>query len=356
MRQAYTPACLISFFSRSFARDPRDGRPWRRHHMLRQSVHSRISCFFLVVLFSPSLLVAQSPKPTAPANAASPLTTERAMDLAQQGRCKEALPALKRALSGTTASSDTKKNAGVLGVRCAMTLDDRDAVADFLRQLRKQFPQDPDVLFLTVHVYSDLSTRTAQDLGRFAPQSIPAHKLYAEALETQGKWGDAQHEYETMIAKEPNTPGLHFLLGRLLLSRPDAGADAAQRAKQEFQKEIEIDPKNAGAHYVLGELARRDENWDDAVIQFSQAAKLDSGFAEAYLGWGSCLVSAKRYEEAIAPLRAAIRLMPGNPSVHFDLATALSHTGQKEEAEKEFAIHRSLTATTPAPPGAEKPQ
>jgi tetratricopeptide (TPR) repeat protein len=323
--------------------------------MLRQSVHSAIPCLLLVVLFA-STLVAQSPKPSAPAGTPSPLITERAMDLAQQGRCKEALPALRRALTGTTADPDTKKSAGILGLRCAMTLDDRDAVADLLRQLHKQFPQDPEVLFVTVHVYSDLSTRTAQDLARVAPQSIPAHKLYAEALETQGKWDEAQHEYETMIAKEPNTPGLHFLLGRLLLSRPDAGADAAQRAKQEFQKEVEIDPKNAGAHYVLGELARRDENWDDAVVQFSQAAKQDPTFADAYLGWGSCLVSSKRYEEAIAPLRAAERLMPGNPSVHYDLATALSHTGQKKEADKEFAIHRSLTATVPAPSGAEKPQ
>jgi tetratricopeptide (TPR) repeat protein len=323
--------------------------------MHRKPVHPTIPCL-LVVLFFASLLAAQSPKPTAPAASTSPLTTEKAMDLAQQGRCKEALPALKRALTGTTAAPDTKKSAGILGVRCAMTLDDRDAVADFLRQLHRQFPQDPDILFVTVHVYSDLSTRTAQDLARVAPQSIPAQKLYAEALETQGKWDEAQHEYEVMIAKEPNTPGLHFLLGRLLLSRPDAGADAAQRAKQEFQKEVEIDPKNAGARYVLGELARRDANWADAVVQFSLAAKQDPTFADAYLGWGSCLVSSQRYEEAIAPLRAAERLMPGNPSVHFDLATALSHTGRKEEADKEFAVHRSLTATVPAPPGAEKPQ
>ena len=42
----------------------------------------------------------------------------------------------------------------------------------------------------------------------------------------QGKWEPAQLEYEWMIQKEPNTPGIHFLLGRLLLSRPDAGPDA----------------------------------------------------------------------------------------------------------------------------------
>jgi len=246
---------------------------------------------------------------------------------------------------------DIRKNAGVLGVRCSLALDDRDSTLDFARLLSKRFPRDPEVLFVLVHVYSDLSTRVAQDLGRTAPQSVPAHKLNAEALEMQGKWDEAQREYEDMITKEPNSPGLHFLLGRSLLSRPDADPKTFERAKQEFQKELEIDPKNAGAHYVLGELASKEQNWDEAIQQFSQAAKIDSNFAEAYLGWGFTLVTVKRYQEAIDPLRVAERLTPGNPAVHYSLATALIRTGQKEEAEKEFAIHRNLTS-----PENDKPQ
>jgi Flp pilus assembly protein TadD len=163
----------------------------------------------------------------------------------------------------------------------------------------------------------------------------------------QGKWEPAQLEYEGIIEKEPDAPGIHYLLGRLLLSRPDAGADAAERAKQEFLKEVQIDPKNAGAEYILGELARRDEKWDEAISRFSMAAKLDSNFAEAYLGLGFCLVAVKRYEEAIPPLRVAVRLQQGNPSAHYNLAVALSRTGNKEEAEREFAVQRQLTQNSP---------
>ena len=244
-----------------------------------------------------------------------------------------------------TVAADTRKQAGVLGVRCSLAIDDRDSADEFIRLLNKQFSKDPDVLFVVVHAYSDLSTRTAQDLGRTAPDSFAAHKLNAEALEMQGKWEPAELEYEGMIQKDPNARGIHFLLGRLLLSRPDAGADAAERAKQEFLKEIEIDPSNAGAHYILGELARRDEKCDEAIPRFSEATKLNPNFAEAYLGSGLCLVSLKKYEEAIPPLRNAERLMPGNPEVHHTLATALQRSGHKEEAEKEFAIHRSLSSS-----------
>jgi len=98
-----------------------------------------------------------------------------------------------------TVPAEVRKQAGVLGVRCSLAMDDRDATNEFIRLLTRQFPKDPDVLFVIVHAYSDLSTRSAQDLGRFAPQSIAAHKLNAEALEMQGNWEQAQHEYETII-------------------------------------------------------------------------------------------------------------------------------------------------------------
>ena len=91
-----------------------------------------------------------------------------------------------------------------------MAVDDRDSTVDFIRLLGKQFGRDPDVLFVLVHAYSDLSTRAAQDLGRTAPQSMAAHKLNAEALEMQGKWQPAQLEYEGMIEKNPNTPAFIF--------------------------------------------------------------------------------------------------------------------------------------------------
>jgi tetratricopeptide (TPR) repeat protein len=312
------------------------------HFQMYRTCGQAVAFFALLsCLWPASFLFGQQSKPAAGARPA--LTPDKAISMAQQGRCSESISALKHAMAPTN-PADVRKQAGVLGVRCALAVDDRDATDEFIRLLTKQFPLDPDVLFVVVHAYSDLSTRTAQDLGRSAPQSTAAHKLNAEALEMQGNWQAAELEYEGILKKDPNVPGIHFLLGRVLLSRPDAGADAPQRARQEFLKEIEIDPGNAGAHYILGELARRDEKCDEALPQFTEAAKLNPNFAEAYLGEGFCLVSSKKYEEAIAPLRTAERITPGNPEVHHMLATALQRSGHKEEAEKEFAIHRSLTS------------
>ena len=314
---------------------------------------SRRNASFAILLlghfWSGSIGAAQQARNSTPPH--SVLSPGKAIALAEQGHCRESLSPLKQAMTGQ-AAAETRKQAGVLGVRCSLAVDDRDSAIDFIHQLNRQFKQDPDVLFVIVHAYSDLSTRTAQELGRTAPQSMAAHKLNAEALEVQGKWEAAQFEYETMIKQEPNARGIHFLLGRLLLSRPDAGSDATERAKQELLKEIQIDPNNAGAIYILGELDRRDQKWDEAISRYTQALKVDPNLAEAYLGYGYCLVNTKKYEDAIPPLRTAERLMPMNPEVHNQLGRALERTGHKEEAQKEFALHETLRSGT----GTEKPE
>src|ERR1700694_506748 len=267
---------------------------------------------------------------------------QRAIKLAQTGHCEEALSGLKRA-SQRIADKALKRTAAFAGVRCAMLLSQMDAAVDFLHVLNQQFPNDPEVLFLSVHTYSDLSTKAAQQLAMTAPNSAEAHKLNAEALEAQGKWDPAEKEYRFVLQQNPHLPGIHFLLGRLLLSKPNPGPAAAEDAKKEFQEELEIDPTNAGAEYVLGELARQESLWPDAIKHFSRATELDAGFGDAFLGLGTTLLSAKRFSEAIPPLETAVKLEPRNPGAHYSLATALTRAGRKQDAEKEFAIHRQMT-------------
>jgi len=266
----------------------------------------------------------------------------KGVDLAKAGHCKEAIPFLKQEISLHTASKGLKREAGFVGVRCAMFADQPDAAIEFLRALNREFPHDPDVLYITVHTYSDLSTRASQELATTAPNSYQAHELNAESLELQGKWKDAEKEYKLVLQQNPRLPGIHFRLGRLLLSKPDPGPTVAEDAKKEFQQELEIDPNNAGSEYVLGELARQGQQWDEAIGHFSRAAKLDAGFGDAFLGLGASLMAAKKFSDAVSPLEVAVKLEPGNPAAHYNLAVAYTRSGRKQDGEKEFAVHRQM--------------
>src|SRR5213075_2119992 len=83
---------------------------------------------------------------------------KKGMDLARSGHCREALPLLRKQ-SGQVEDKSLKRDAGLAGVRCALFSNQPDAALDFLRALNRDFPRDPEVLYITVHAYSDLSTR-----------------------------------------------------------------------------------------------------------------------------------------------------------------------------------------------------
>src|SRR5579863_6905842 len=158
----------------------------------------RHSIFVLILLWGSgaTLSAAQAAKKLAATDATS--SAQRAVSLAQSGNCKEALPLLKQAMPHA-ADKDLKRNVGFAGVRCAMFADQPDVAEDFLRFLNREFPRDPDVLYLSVHTYSDLSTRASSELASAAPNSYQALELNAEALEVQQKWDEAEKIYREIL-------------------------------------------------------------------------------------------------------------------------------------------------------------
>jgi tetratricopeptide (TPR) repeat protein len=309
----------------------------------------------LLPLLFAALAIGSSAAQTPPkAPSAGPTIAEHAATLAESGRCAEALPLLGKAAPHVT-DKELQKRMGLDGVRCATTLQQQEPLQDFLRMLSRQFPHDPEVLYVLTHAYSDLAARSARELANTAPSSIPALEMDADANEQQGKWEAAEKDYRKILEENPRYPSIHFRLARLLLSKPNPAPDFAEQAKKELLIELEIDPSNAGAEYVLGELARQATDIPAAVEHFSRATKFDSSFADAYLGLGMSLLAEKKYADAVAPLETAVKLQPANPAGHYSLATAYARTGRRQEAEREFALQQQ-TAGTASGQGAPNPQ
>lgn len=258
--------------------------------------------------------------------------------LAESGQCGEALPVLEED-AGRISDPRLKRAVATDGVRCAMALNRPDQAVGFLRLLGHDFPDDPGVLYMTAHVYSDLSTAASQRLLQTAPGSYQAHQLNAEVLELQGKWEDAKAEYRKVLDLSPGLPGIHYHLGRLAMEGPQ-GATTREEARKEFEAELGIDPGNPAAAYQLGEMARQARQWHDAVQYFSRAVELDPGFANALIGLGKSLISAGRAEEAVAPLEKAVKLVPEDPVAHYQLSFAYRRVGRDQAAERELAAYR----------------
>jgi Tfp pilus assembly protein PilF len=258
--------------------------------------------------------------------------------LAQNGECRDAMPYLEKDLARVPDPA-LKHTLGTEAIRCDLALGHADKAVDLTRTLNRAFPNDPELLYLTSHLYSGLANQAAEDLLQSAPGSTEAHEMSAEVLAMQGKPADAVVEYRKALALNPNLPGVHYQIGRLLLEDMQ-GASKPDEARSEFQQELKIDSGNASAEYELGDMALQARQWDEAIEHFRRAAGIDPGFAEARIGLGKTLVSAGRPQEALAPLEEAIKLQPGNPNAHYQLSFAYRHLGRGAEADKELAVYR----------------
>ena len=141
---------------------------------------------FLTFVVTTSFAQAPETKPLA-----EPLASAtRAAVLAESGQCPQALPLLQKSIARSLAPG-LKRRVGFAGLHCAMILNQQDKAIDFVQMLNREFPRDPEVLYVSAHAYSDLSIRTSQELIHTAPASYQVHELNAEALETQARMAEA---------------------------------------------------------------------------------------------------------------------------------------------------------------------
>jgi tetratricopeptide (TPR) repeat protein len=300
------------------------------------------TCLFGFCLFALlGISAAQAPSRLAAPDASS--SAQPGVDLAAKGRCREALPLLKKA---TPHVSDNQLRYRVLmsTARCAMSLDQTATTVEALVVLNREFPHDPDVLYSTTHFYSELASRAAQELAATAPTSHQAEQLEAEAFESQENWDKAVAQYKKILEQEPQLHGIHYRLGRIFLSKSPPDTDSA---KTELAEELKNDPENAAAEFLLGEIARQAGQWDDAIPHFARASKLDEGFQEAYLALGMSLNSSGKFVDAIPPLQNYVKMQPGDPAGHYQLATAYARTGRKQDADREMTLQREASAKKP---------
>jgi len=305
------------------------------------------TALLILVSLAGGALTAQTAGKTAPVDPA--VSADRALKLVQQGRCKEALPVLQRVMPRLT-DKDLRYHAAMGLARCAMAREEIPAALAALMQLKREFPDDPEVLFVTVHYFSQLAMRASQELAAKAPNSFQARRLEAEAFESQGKWDEAAGLYRGILRQNPSEPEVHYRLGQVLLSKAGESGPVDE-ASAEFRKELELEPNNSAAEFVLGELARRAGNWDEAARHFSRASRIDVEFAEAYLALGMTLTSAAKFAEALAPLETYVKMQPEDPLGHYQLALAYGRTGNREGAAREMALQKETAARQPQTPG-----
>jgi len=299
-----------------------------------------IAWYHLLICLSFLATTVRAQAPASKSAAPAPNPLERAIDLAGKGQCEEALPVLRKLVARST-EKQLKYRALMATVRCGMSQKEDQTTVNALLDLKKDFPEDPQVLYMTSQIFLEIAERASQELASVAPESYQARELQAEAFESQEKWTEAIAVYRKILEDNPRLRGIHYRIGRARLSQPESPT-SAEDAKREFTQELEIDPVNAAAEFWLGELARREGNWDEAVLHFGNAAKINPKFSDAILSLGTAMNSAGKYGDAIPQLERYIKAVPDDPAGHYQLGIAYARMGRREDSIREMTIQREL--------------
>ena len=113
--------------------------------------------------------------------------------------------------------------------------------------------------------------------------------------------------------------------------------------KQEFAKAINYanflnnkHPKKSIVYNILGAIYTKGKSFDDAIINYKEAVKLDPKSSEIYNNLGVAYKLNYQTEEAINQLKKAIKINNNYPEAYYNLGNSYNELGDFNTAEKYY--------------------
>jgi tetratricopeptide (TPR) repeat protein len=135
--------------------------------------------------------------------------------------------------------------------------------------------------------------------------------------------------FQALFARYPTLPGLHFFYGLLLF------AHAPDLAAPEFQKELELAPDNVEARAMLAFSLMVAGEYQKALPEAELAYKAAPDMEMAQLALGRSLAETGDTARATTLLDQVLKEDPSSMEAHLGMVAVYSHTGRREEADRE---------------------
>lgn len=173
--------------------------------------------------------------------------------------------------------------------------------------------------------------RVPSFLQDVSQESRPLYQSAGEAgyafLASRPRRADAL--FQALFARYPALPGLHYFYGLLIFSHaPDVAA-------AEFQKELDIAPENVQARALLAFSLMLAGKYRQALPAAEQAYKAAPDMEMAQLALGRSLAETGDTARAVTLLQQVLKTDPNNLEAHLGMVSVYSHTGRREDADRE---------------------
>jgi len=282
----------------------------------------------------------------------------------QQGKLDEARPLLTRAVEAKPSLTEAHLNLGA----CLLEMGAPQAAAAEFQKAVELEPDSPVAYFNLGAAYLRLSkwTEAVNSLStayRKGVQSAEVHYGLSIAYVATGNLEEAARQLEAAVLKSPQNADYFVALGRAYLQLKQGS-----RAVAALRKAISLQPYSQAAWEelpgaleasgdpatLLEQLVKKAEAASDDLLAqceaglfavhlnkyepaekcLRRAVELDPQHpvAQSALGWA--LVLQEKWAEAVAPLAAAAKLLPGDIPVLVNLALAYFNSDQTEAYEQ----------------------
>ncbi len=145
--------------------------------------------------------------------------------------------------------------------------------------------------------------------------------------------------------KQATDKDASFALGQIDLAIASFFDAKLPQAEEAARAAIKLMPNSPHAHYVLGLALKNQNNYDEAIKEFTKVVEIDPKDATTNIQIGQIYSAQQKYEQAIPFYQRGLDNEPYNATAAYNLGTALLRSGKTDEGKKQLAYFSKLRAT-----------
>jgi tetratricopeptide (TPR) repeat protein len=256
------------------------------------------------------------------------------MSYYQLGNYEKAEPLVRTAVKQNPNDNQTEMVLANLYIKSKKYGEATETLKHFL----DRNPKDQEAWYMLGKTYLQMSQDSLAKINEIDPNSVVAHEITGEIDESMHNYDSALVEYKKAIDMAPDRPGTHMHMANAYWLIGKWGS-----AQTEFKAELAVDPNNCTAHWKLANaiLEANDSN-DDALAQLNQAIDRCPTLMQARVDRARALIRLGKHQDALPDLQLAVAESPGEPTIHFLLASVYRVQGKTTEAQEEMQTYGRL--------------
>lgn len=242
----------------------------------------------------------------------------------------------------TISEPQFRKQVGLALVEIDAARLDFIKAADVVSTLLQQAPSDPELLYASYRIHTDMAGDALLSLSLAAPQSGEMQQAIAHELMRNRDVAGAIASFRKAIVANPNLPGIHFELGEAL--RESDSQENRAAAEHEYALALERNPREVQAAVRLGDFHSDRGELDLAATLYQRALGEQPNNADALLGMSRVLSERNENEKALPLLEQVLQADPTNMLAHFRLSALYRKLHRPEDARRELADYQKYKA------------